>query len=187
MKELRFEEKGVWVKLDIEKRRVKYDSNRQPKEWPETVSKFCAKHLVDHSKQNKDKFNDNEKLSVFFEAKSYVYKKRPYFELFRKEMSWPFPYKDDEIAYIKETLLEAEKFYNQNFVIEDARFNNIADKGKEARFTVDDLKQVISEGLHFESKSSSAINILSEDNKTQLSLLTRDNTLLSEKLLAAVN
>ncbi|MED2737757.1 hypothetical protein [Bacillus toyonensis] len=113
MEQLRFEEKGTWLSLevDVESFKLEWQSNQNDyKKWPEGISKEYAKALLEVSK----KLDDQDKqLEMFFEAKGIVKKGRLFKEFFRG-MNWD--YNDTEKEYIAETKQQAAVYYN-NLVI----------------------------------------------------------------------
>ena len=106
MKELLFEEKGTWLRLNIEEIKVLWDSNELDyRKWPESISKFYAKNILEHAKKLN---NQKKQLELFFEAKGVLNKKRLYKELFR---NIPWDYSEEDLIYIEQTKKEAEEFF----------------------------------------------------------------------------
>lgn len=110
MKEYIFEEKGTWVKLDLDGIKHQWDSNENDyRKWPDNISRSYAQTMAEFSKE----LPFPKKLEMFFHAKGVATKGRLFKEFFR---NIPWPYSEEEKEYIEKTKIEATKYFESGII-----------------------------------------------------------------------
>jgi len=107
MKEHKFEEKGIWIKIDFDGDKVVWDSNEiDYRKWPTSIAKSYAKLLLSVSVN----LPEQKKKENFFYAKAIVTKGRTFCEYLRGAK---IPYTSEELTYINETNQQYENYFEK--------------------------------------------------------------------------